>query len=866
VQTPQLGGPSGAPLFDGASALEFFHALGADASAVHYRAIHWDKNHEPKGERAVHLPPTFQPRGARLEQLQQAGYRLYWLPNGGPNDADVKACTYLFVEWDAQPMEWQVGAWQALGLPEPTVLLATGGKSIHAYWRLAEPIEASRWRPLIQRLIAYCKSDHTCKNPSRLMRLAGSSYIHKTDDLGPDGHSIGGTLGAHPARMIRHSPAAIYSAEVFEERLPELPKAEPVIPAPAPAAPSRSTAADQPRTYQELERLVSSYPQILAKSGQREEALRLVCGLARCMELIGKGKADAVALASRYHPQAADTFEQIDRWKFDQFDAGSFIKQCKGVGVDVKRHDIPKPAPPTMPMGGEQFIPIDEAATVAGQNHDYVGDLDDEARQELLAEIRSFRERLATRVSLDQVFPPGIASAITTYAAQQGLAPEGFILPILCAAASIMGNRVSATPIPGDDWTEPSILWGINIAVAGGGKTPISRASIEKPLLPWQIREREKHAEALRRWKHDRAQAEREAKAAANEVGGSDSDPLEEFLAENPQPARRHLVINDATFEKLEMILENGSTPGLLAYHDEMGQWFSQLCRNPQASDRTKWLSLYPGSSIVTDRVGRDDVLVPHPAVSLMGNLQPARMQGLWAVDAKANDGQPDGDGLWSRFLMQPLPDWDYTFGAQPAQLWPALATLYEQIDAAVPPAREDGGTPHCIVHISGEALPLFGTWVNDVRDERKTRTSDEDRQYLAKGRGSTLRIALVLHAITQSSCGMPITSPMSLQTIRGAVLLSLHYMTQRDQVMASLNPNHPAAAVKRLLARGSEWIQANGTAPVSLSQIRQWALPKRSCSSAERQGWLQQIVENTPGCGQIVESRKSIAWLPPAD
>jgi hypothetical protein len=544
--------------------------------------------------------------------------------------------------------------------------------------------------------------------------------------------------------------------------------------------------------------------------------------------------------------------------------AGTLFKRAIAAGwVDTSR---PKAAPATPPLDGDPFIPADESPAAAAQHHDYVGELDDEARQELLEEIRSFRERLATRVSLDQVFPPGIASAVITYAAQQGLAPEGFILPILCAAASIMGNRVRATPIPGDDWTEPSILWGINIAVAGGGKTPISRASIEKPLLPWQIREREKHAEALRRWKHDRAQAERDAKAAASESGGNDHDPLEEFLAENPQPARRHLVINDATFEKLEIILENGSTPGLLAYHDEMGQWFSQLCRNPQASDRTKWLSLYPGSSIVTDRVGRDDVLVPHPAVSLMGNLQPARMQGIWAADAKANDGQPDGDGLWSRFLMQPLPDWDYTFGAQPAQLWPALANLYEQIDAAVPPVREEGKTPHCTVHISDEALPLFGTWVNDVRDERKARTNDEDRQYLAKGRGSTLRIALVLHAITQASCGMPLANPMSLKTIRGAVLLSLHYMTQRDQVMASLNPNHPAAAVKRLLARGSAWRQANGSAPVPLAQIRQWALPKRSCSSAERRGWLQQIVENTPGCGQIVESRKSIAWLPPAD
>ena len=123
----------------------------------------------------------------------------------------------------------------ALLLTPIIVLLATGGKSIHAYWRLSEPITPERWRPLIQRLIAYCKSDPTCKNPSRLMRLAGSSYIHKSDDLGPDGQSIGGTLGAHPARMIRHSPAAIYLADVFEERLPELPKPEPPAPAPAPS-------------------------------------------------------------------------------------------------------------------------------------------------------------------------------------------------------------------------------------------------------------------------------------------------------------------------------------------------------------------------------------------------------------------------------------------------------------------------------------------------------------------------------------------------------------------------------------------------------------------------------------------------------
>jgi hypothetical protein len=856
MHTPPQG-----PRFDGAAAHAFLTALGADPARVHYRGIHWDKNHQPKHDRAVHLAPAFQPRSPRLEELQQQGFRLYWLPNGGPHDADVTACTYLFVEWDDQPLEWQLSAWQELGLPEPTALLNTGGKSIHAYWRLSDPIPPDRWRALTARLISYCKSDPTCKNPSRLMRLAGSSYIHKTDDRGPNGEPLGGTLGRHRARMIRDNPQAVYTAEQFEQCLPPLPAPEPppqpaLPPPPVPLQQTSGTDAP-PRSYEEMERLVAAYPMIMADNGQREEALRLVCGLARCMELIGRGKADAIALASRYHPQAADTFEGIDRWRFDQFDAGSFIKQCKAAGVDVRRRDLPKPPPPTPPLDGAPFIPPDDRPDVLEQ-------LDDEDRAELLAEIKAFRERLEVGITLEQLFPPGVAFSVINYARQQGLDPLGFVLPILTTASSVMGNRVRVSPEPDSDWSEPSILWGMNIAPAGGGKSPISSASIEKPLLPWQIREREKHSAALARWKHDRAEAEKASKAAASEVGGDGSDPLEEFLASNPQPAKRHLLIVDATFEKLEMILAAGATPGLLAYHDEMGRWFSQLCRNPQQSDRTKWLSLYPGSPILTDRVGRDDVLVPHPAVSLMGSIQPARLEGLWGADARANEGQADGDGLWSRFLVQLLPDWDFTYGAQPARLAPTLASLYEQVDAATPDPLDPDAAPHQVISLAPDALPLFATWVNDLRDERRRRCTDEDKQYIAKLRGATLRLALALHGIQQASCGLPLLAPISLDTTRAAILLTAHFLTQRDQMVAGLIPDAAGSDVKRLLARGSEWRKAHGDAPVPMKQIRDWSLPRRSISSRERRQWLEQVVAGTPGLGELRTTSRSVEWLPP--
>jgi hypothetical protein len=214
-----------APLLNVEAACEFLAVLGADPAAVHFRGIHWNKNLEPPEARARHLSPAFGSRAPQLESLQRQGYRLYWLPNGGPYDRDVLECRYLFVEWDAQPIDWQLQAWQELGLPEPTAMLNTGGKSIHCYWRLSTPITSDRWRALIQRLIRYCGSDPTCKNPSRLMRLAGSAYIRKTDDLAPDGiTSLGGTIGPAPAAVVRANAAAVYPAELFEDRLPALPE------------------------------------------------------------------------------------------------------------------------------------------------------------------------------------------------------------------------------------------------------------------------------------------------------------------------------------------------------------------------------------------------------------------------------------------------------------------------------------------------------------------------------------------------------------------------------------------------------------------------------------------------------------------
>ena len=105
--------------------------------------------------------------------------------NGDPanrkavKDSDIKSCPALFVEWDDKPLEWQVNAWKELGLPEPSIQVHTGGKSIHSYWVLDEPMAPAEWRELIKRLISQCGGDTANCNPSRVMRLPGSIYYDK---------------------------------------------------------------------------------------------------------------------------------------------------------------------------------------------------------------------------------------------------------------------------------------------------------------------------------------------------------------------------------------------------------------------------------------------------------------------------------------------------------------------------------------------------------------------------------------------------------------------------------------------------------------------------------------------------------------
>ena len=188
--------------FDAANA--FVLALGKDPGSIRLRGF-YPSGHPLKDSDSGRKSG---PDRETITRWQAEGRGVYLVINdGGDTDADITACRAFFAEWDDKPKDWQVTAWQEFDLPEPTIQVDTGGKSIHNYWVLSEPVSSEIWKPIQTRLLDYLEADTKLKNPSRVMRLPGAMHMDKNGT--PDGRSD-----------IIHTSDNHYTAEEFAARIP----------------------------------------------------------------------------------------------------------------------------------------------------------------------------------------------------------------------------------------------------------------------------------------------------------------------------------------------------------------------------------------------------------------------------------------------------------------------------------------------------------------------------------------------------------------------------------------------------------------------------------------------------------------------
>ena len=132
----------------------------------------------PSGKSTWHQAGKLAEATESLVHDNQHGQHIYVGANprrvqGGTKSKDVANASCLFVDFDGINAIEARGRWHNIGLPTPTITIASG-HGVHAYWRLSEPVfDLDLWSKLQKRLIALLGSDAAIHDPARIMRLPG---------------------------------------------------------------------------------------------------------------------------------------------------------------------------------------------------------------------------------------------------------------------------------------------------------------------------------------------------------------------------------------------------------------------------------------------------------------------------------------------------------------------------------------------------------------------------------------------------------------------------------------------------------------------------------------------------------------------
>ena len=317
--------------------------------------------------------------------------------------------------------------------------------------------------------------------------------------------------------------------------------------------------------------------------------------------------------------------------------------------------------------------------------------------------------------------------------------PDYVVAALLSGASALVGNARWAQVHSA--WAEPPHLWCVSVGDSGGGKSPGADTLVKHvfPALerrmtadfPERLREHQLAAEVAKLRKE---MWERDVRAAQKERLPPPLPPADAGPVSDPEAPR--LRMDDATVEKVALVLAHAAPKGVLMVRDELAGWLLGMGAY-NAGARAFWLEAYGGRPYRVDRVKHPQPIeVPHLAVAWFGGTQPDRLAELM---------RGADDGLLARFcwfwpdpvpfdLPRETPDAEWATGALDRLRLLELA-----------PGRGPGEAARPIkVPLTEAALPRLVAFGRKMQ-ERQEAAGGLMRSTYGKARGLALRLALIL-------------------------------------------------------------------------------------------------------------------------
>lgn len=485
------------PPVDSQAARHFLELLGLDPAAVWFRTLtpnkganirRRDSNREGWAADLHGFNPT------ELAADCRAGGSIYLITGsadaatgrnqkgqatGCVRDEDITECHSLFIEWDDIPIADQLIAWQTLGMPEPTVMVLTGGKSVHTYWALLEPIDSATWRSITARLIAYCQSDRSCSNPSRLMRLPGGVYFNKKTGQATGQATIIHESGERYA--LEELEQAIAAGErsklgTFDFTIP--PESMVGVSIPTDERPRREFPI---RTMDEIREALACLPQRVGGQGTYLKDSRALWGLIRACEEAGYTRQTAIALMEAHSPSSTSGWnvEQVGGFDFSQIRSKSFWKLARLAGwLPVEERGGKANTNTNTPEQGQPAQPTPKP--IEPPKDEQIQRLLDELLDLMIAPQESWAKQQATRAALWALGVQGGAIDERIYYALA----QRWNLPLQTSHAGGSRNRKLSDPMssPAEDLLPGFLLWRRDHLLFGAGGTGKTLAAAQMAI------------------------------------------------------------------------------------------------------------------------------------------------------------------------------------------------------------------------------------------------------------------------------------------------------------------------------------------------------------------------------------------------
>lgn len=371
--------------------------------------------------------------------------------------------------------------------------------------------------------------------------------------------------------------------------------------------------------------------------------------------------------------------------------------------------------------------------------------------------------------------------AAESHATQTPADLAGLLALAVCSAT--IARRVVVEPRLG--WHEPTNLFVAVLLEPGNRKSAVF-ADAMQPLRELEVELIEAARPTVAREQSDHRQFEarlRKLEKLAAEKGDAkarhEAGELAAELAELPEPVLPQLMVDDATAEKLGIMLaEQGGRIASMSPEGSVFDLMAGLYSKNGIPQFGVYLMGHSGDDLVTDRVSRKSVRVKRPALTCAYAMQPVVIKGL------AENAAFRGRGLLARFLYAAPQGWIGRREIAPEPVSDAVKEGYRQTVRTLANVENE-----CVLQLDAEASAAFRGWEGEVEAMLGDGGQMEVmRDWGAKLAGATLRLAAVLHCVEYGPAGY-----IGGATIRAAVELARYLVPHAEAVLNLMQAKEPS-------------------------------------------------------------------------